>query len=186
VPKDEFFKLSRIQVDIPNSFDELWALDIKKSAAYPPDVIRTRLKELIPYFSVTSKKTITYPGRKSNALGLMPIWARIEPTHGVYRYSIDVEHPLIQKIQESLSSEEKKILNILFSIIETALPIDAIYADMCEDRKRTETVTLEELVEVAMTLRDITKLPTDELLKIDPLGRHPSFHRELERALSND
>ncbi len=45
VPKEEFYKLTRIRVDIPNSFDDLWALDIKKSAAHPPDPIRTRLKE---------------------------------------------------------------------------------------------------------------------------------------------
>ncbi len=186
VPKDEFFKLSRIQVDIPNSFDELWALDIKKSAAYPPDIIRNRLKELIPYFAVTSKRTITYPGRKSSSLGIMPIWNRIEPSHGVYRYAIDVEHPLIKEIQESLDQKEKRLLDSLFAIIETALPIDAIYADMCEDRKRTETTTLEELVQIAITLRDITKLPTSELLKIDPLGRYPTFHKEIENELNDD
>jgi hypothetical protein len=186
VPKDEFFKLSRIQVDIPNSFDELWALDIKKSAAYPPDIIRNRLKELIPSFAVTSKRTITYPGRKSSNLGIMPIWNRIEPSHGVYRYAIDVEHPLIKEIQESLDQKEKRLLDSLFAIIETALPIDAIYADMCEDRKRTETTTLEELVQIAITLRDITKLPTSELLKIDPLGRYPTFHKEIENELNDD
>lgn len=185
VPKDEFFKLSRIQVDIPNSFDELWALDIKKSAAYPPDIIRQRLKELIPYFAVTSKKTITYPGRKSTSRGIMPIWNRIEPSHGTYRYSIDVEHPLIRQIQDCMSSKERGLLDGLFAIIETALPVDAIYADMCEDFKRVEITTLEELLEIALILRDVTKLPIAEILKIDPLGRYPSFHSEIQKELNN-
>ncbi len=29
VPKSEFLKLTRVRVDIPNTFDDLWALDIK-------------------------------------------------------------------------------------------------------------------------------------------------------------
>jgi hypothetical protein len=186
VPKDEFFKLSRIQVDIPNSFDELWALDIKKSAAYPPDIIRTRLKELIPYFAVTSKKTITYPGRKSTASAVMPIWNRIEPSHGTYRYSIDPEHPLIRLFHDTLDQKQKKALETLISIIEAALPTEAIYADMCEDKKRTESITLDELIRIASALRRVTKLPVAELFKIDPIGRYPSFHADLEKEIRDD
>ena len=63
-PKEEFFKLTRVQVDIPNSLDHLWSLDIKKSSASPPDIIRNRLRDLIPHFAIASKLTITYPGRK--------------------------------------------------------------------------------------------------------------------------
>ena len=35
-------KLARVQVDIPNSLDDLWTLDIKKSTATPPEASRIR------------------------------------------------------------------------------------------------------------------------------------------------
>lgn len=38
--KDELSKLARVRVDIPNSLDHLWTLDIKKSAAHPPEIVR--------------------------------------------------------------------------------------------------------------------------------------------------
>ena len=38
-------KLSRVQVDVPNPLDHLWALDIKKATAQPPPEVRRRLKK---------------------------------------------------------------------------------------------------------------------------------------------
>ena len=58
INKEEFYKLARVQVDIPNSFDELWSLDIKKSSVYPPTVIKSRLRDLLPNFVQKSKGTI--------------------------------------------------------------------------------------------------------------------------------
>lgn len=40
-------KLARVQVDIPNSLDDLWTLDIKKSTATPPEEVRKNLSVVI-------------------------------------------------------------------------------------------------------------------------------------------
>lgn len=56
---DEFSKLARVRVDIPNSLDDLWTLDIKKSTAYPPEIVKTRLKQLVSTMSSGSKRTWT-------------------------------------------------------------------------------------------------------------------------------
>ena len=45
--KGDLSKLARIQVDIPNTLDDLWTLDIKKSAAIPPAEVRSNLKNII-------------------------------------------------------------------------------------------------------------------------------------------
>src|SRR5262249_37614312 len=44
--KEEHYKLSRIQVDIPNTMDGEWDIDVKKSRARPPGHIRDRLREV--------------------------------------------------------------------------------------------------------------------------------------------
>ncbi len=41
------YKLARIQIDLPNNLDNLWQIDVKKSTASPPLVIRHRLKKII-------------------------------------------------------------------------------------------------------------------------------------------
>lgn len=42
--KEEHYKLVRIQVDIPNSLDGDWQIDIKKSVARPPLIYREQIK----------------------------------------------------------------------------------------------------------------------------------------------
>lgn len=47
VPKGEATKLARVQIDFPNSLDEAWTIDIKKSRARPPRAVRERLRQII-------------------------------------------------------------------------------------------------------------------------------------------
>jgi len=184
VPKEEFYKLTRIRVDIPNSFDDLWALDIKKSAAYPPDPIRSRLKELIPHFANTSKRAITYRGRQTNNHHYVPLWNRMEPRHGVFRYEPNAEHPLIQKLSQTLGDTEQRHLQMILDFLGAGIPYEGIYADMCGDRRGTEKEELKkELLEMAESLLEITGLGIDRILEIDPLCRHPELHKSIREEL---
>jgi len=186
VPKEEFFKLTRIQVDIPNTFDELWALDIKKSAAFPPDVIRDRLKELIPHFANTSRKTITHVGRRVNNDNITHLWERVEPSHGLYRYEINEDHPLIKNVASSLDGKNLANLSNLISSIECSLPIEAIYADVCNDAKSRLEVDIDELVRIAKVLMDTFQMNKEQILLIDPISRYPTYHDQILKGLNND
>jgi hypothetical protein len=184
VPKEEFYKLTRVQVDIPNTFDDLWALDIKKSVAYPPEAIRKRLKELIPHFADTSKKTVTYPGRKQNAKGFVPLWTRVEPHHGAFRYELNPEHPVIQSLSSRLAEDDQRYFQMLLSLFGDTLPFESIYADMCGDRRREgEEDTLASLLEIATNLIEITGLGVDQVLNIDPIVRYTQHHDKLRVEL---
>jgi hypothetical protein len=184
VPKEEFFKLSRIQVDIPNSFDELWSLDIKKSAAFPPDVIRNRLKELIPHFANTSRKTVTYPGRKRSTNQITPLWERIEPAHGLFKYEINEEHPLVRRLSEQLDGKLMGNLRDLISAIEFSLPVEAIYADLCNDTSSKLEADVEELIRIGRILLESNIFSADDVLKMEPLSRYPKLHDEILKGLN--
>lgn len=187
VPKQEFYKLTRVRVDIPNSFDELWALDIKKSAAYPPDVIRDRLKQLIPHFADKSRKAIEYPGRKArNDPAAVPLWSRDEPKHGSFTYQVNVSHPLIEKLSESLDASGQRHLQLILEHLGTSIPYESIYADMCSDqRTKAGSDNIDDLVEMAQSLLEITELGIDRVLRIDPLARFPAQHAAIKEKLSN-
>lgn len=185
VPKQEFYKLTRVRVDIPNSFDELWALDIKKSAAYPPDVIRERLRQLIPHFAEKSRKAIQYAGRKKPGMGVIPLWERVEPSHGRYSYQINASHPLVEALLTENSDLSRDVL-LLMKSLSAGLPYEAIYADMCNDRRSPMAAEeLEELVRIAVALIDVTGRDIDSVLQIDPLARYTHVHHILKERVEN-
>lgn len=183
-PKKEFFKLTRIQVDMPNTFDDLWVLDIKKSSAYPPDTVRKRLKELIPHFANASRRTITYPGRRDTTALAGSLWLRSEPRHGAFRYEPNLEHPLVRQLAQSMGKDEQQHLQLILECLGSALPLDAIYSDMCNDEPGTDQDAVKaELIELAAELHRITGMDMDRLFEIDPLSRHPEMHQSIREAL---
>ena len=187
VPKEEFFKLTRIRVDIPNTFDDLWSLDIKKSAAHPPDPIRSRLKELIPHFAGTSKRTVTFNGRVVNAKAFVPVWNRIEMAPGRFRYAPNVEHPLITSLSAELPDGNQRHLQRVLEFLGSNIPYQGIYADMCTDHRSDDSdALLKELTESAAILKEVTELRMDEILDIDPIGRYPHLHASIREALNHE
>jgi len=182
VPKEEFFKLTRVQVDIPNSLDHLWSLDIKKSAAYPPDIIRNRLKELIPHFAGTSRKTITFPGRRQkHPAGFEPLWERIEPSHGDFRYEVNSNHVVIRSLADSLDAPAQKVLQHILEMMASALPLESIYSDMCGDRRAEREDRYEETSALTAKIMEITGLPLAIVLSLDPVARFPQYHERIRK-----
>ena len=64
--KDELSKLARIMVDIPSTLDYMWSIDIKKSSASLPDVIKKNLYSCIEESIFKSKNVHEYRGRKTS------------------------------------------------------------------------------------------------------------------------
>lgn len=184
VPKDEFFKLTRVQVDIPNSLDALWSLDIKKSAAFPPEIIRSRLKELIPHFISISRRTLSYSGRRTNTSKQEPIWNRIEPSPGRFKYEINIQHPLLSTFSDSLSDDIRNSFQKVLEIISAANPLDSIYVDMCADTKRPASESeRNELLEIASNLVAIGGIPLTDALEMEPLSRFPHYHEYIKQEI---
>jgi len=59
--KEQHCKLARIQVDIPNSMDETWEIDVKKSRAWPPPQLRRHLRR--PASATRARATEVYRNR---------------------------------------------------------------------------------------------------------------------------
>ncbi|WP_316557695.1 ATP-binding protein [Methanimicrococcus hongohii] len=131
--KEDLSKLSRIRVDIPNSLDDLWTLDIKKSTAVPPEIVRKHLKRIVNNNSSHSKRTWTYRGKKETTNELN-IWAKIIERDEI-RYEINKEHPLVKIISKNREKEDQKLLEQLFDQIGIGIPLNSIYDDLSNDKK---------------------------------------------------
>lgn len=127
-------KLARVQVDIPNSLDDLWTLDIKKSKAVPPEDVRKNLAIIIDKIAEGSKKTWTFRGRKETNDNIVHVWNRMKNREGGIYYEVNRTHPMISTIIEKYPDLRIPIDNILKQI-SMSIPLNSLYIDLTNDEK---------------------------------------------------
>jgi hypothetical protein len=133
LPKDDLAKLARVQVDIPNSLDHLWALDIKKSAALPPPVIRDGLRRIVDKLVAPSREVHFYRGRLEERQGqLIRTWQLVKD-RDKFRYQIDRNHPVIASFANELAMGRPKLLEQILVLLESSFPLEDVYNRLSED-----------------------------------------------------
>ena len=163
--KSEQNKLARVQVDVPSVLDSIWMLDVKKSSARIPDVIREELRASVKDSFVRSKKTVRFPGIKEQRT-MNPVWIRIiNMNEKTSLYSINRDNPLVAELFENLGKGEARLLEILLSQIETSLPKYSIWNDHADDLvkipDRVDIVDSEQLISELADILAMAK-PSDK------------------------
>ncbi len=125
----ELTKLARVKIDLPNSLDHLWEIDVRKSKATPPEIIRQRLKKVIDRITGGSTRIYTTRGRRLTSEGLNTVWIR-KAGHGKIKYSINRDHPLLKNHISELNGQARSRFLDLLTLIEDQLPVDSIYSDV--------------------------------------------------------
>ena len=137
--KEEHYKLARIRIDIPNSMDHLWQLDVKKSTARAPLQLRERLKGLAQTVRRDARDVFAHRGkyrrRKTREEYDRPWKAGRRSGATVYR--IDRGHPVISALLQSLGAVARKDLEAAFRIIEETVPVEQIWLDAAEKPDET-------------------------------------------------
>ena len=151
--KGELSKLARIRVDIPNTLDNLWTLDIKKSSAIPPEEVRENLANVIDKIGEKSKIKFTRRGKIETDDTQIHLWNRMKAREGGYYYEINRNHPLVEVLQKEIG-KDNTALNSLLSQIERTLPLNQLYIDMNND-EHIENDILQEANEIEKVLRDM-------------------------------
>lgn len=147
--KDELNKLARVMVDIPNSLDYMWSIDIKKSTATLPDIIRRNMYNAV-YESVLSSESVhTYRGRKEKKKEDVDyIWERVKVRDG-YEYVINRQIPQLKMLEETLDEKQIKMLERIISTLEESFPVSALYVDAAkgniEEKKQDDAEIIEYL-----------------------------------------
>mgnify|MGYP005844715413 CR=1 FL=1 len=156
VPKGEATKLARVQIDFPNSLDEGWTIDIKKSRARPPYQVRERLRQIIA--RITGRSATVHRGRGKRLFEetRAPLWERYADK-GAIRYSLNSEHPLLQSLSDNLDVDRRKALNALIDSIASSLPVEMIYSDFSTSPKELSQAQLnsDELLDRLTTFKKL-------------------------------
>ena len=137
--KDELNKLARVMVDIPNSLDYMWSIDIKKSVATLPDIIKKNMYNAVYESVLCSEAVHTYRGRKEKKnKDIEYVWERVKVRDG-YEYQINRKIPQLELLQSTLDESQLRLLGSVINTIEASFPVSALYVDAArgnvEDKK---------------------------------------------------
>lgn len=186
-------KLARIQVDIPNTLDDLWILDIKKSSAIPPAEVRKNLEVVIDRIAERSKRTWTFRGKREISDTQIHIWNRLKNPHGGFYYEVNRDNPMIKQLL-SLEPKLEKPLFTLLQQIERGLPLNQLYVDLnndehlINDREQADkdiTEALKSMLEMSNTASE--KLAViDSMRTIEPFSSYPNIIKELIKEITEN
>ncbi len=192
--KEEHYKLCRIMIDLPNTVDDKWQIDIKKSIARPPIKIQTQLKAYAKDVRAHAVNVYRHKGkvlqRKYPSFKYTPVWVE-KQRHGKRFYSINRKHPIISEIIEEPS---KQNLNELIKFIEETVPVPLITIKESEEPEShgLPFENLEHELLIQKMEKHLKRLINsgkshDEakavLLSIEPFDKYPQYIESLTEQL---
>lgn len=187
----ELTKNTRIRVDIPNSLDDMWSIDIKKQQAAIPKQILQRLKRSIEEALDFSVRQQTYRGRtKKVDENIDYIWDRKEGRNNTFFYQINRGSKLFQFVRDKMSEEDYEYLEMLLTEIENNLPIQQLYIDksnesICAPEETDER--LDDVYQMAVTLAttlmsvrsDGWEAIVNDVMNSEPWCKYPKIKEKL-------
>lgn len=133
--KDESSRLARIAVDLPQSVDASWRIDVRKARARPPAALRSRLAAVGGQCRDRAREVFAWRGGVSRSpadQALTPsIWTE-EHRSGKRRYRVNRDHPLVAALLDG-DPEGRKLARSVISLIERSVPVERIWLDLSDN-----------------------------------------------------
>ena len=132
--KKDSQRLCRICIDIPNTLDKEWQIDVRKSSAKIPDTIRQHIKRICFTSIEKAIKVYTHRGayirRKGQKKEIIYMW-KAKQKHGIKSYHINEKHPLFELI-ESFLTDEATIFRDYMKLVAETIPVSIIVNDFAD------------------------------------------------------
>lgn len=135
--REAHYDLCRIQIDLPNNFDNEWQIDIKKSIARPPAIYREPIYALAKEVRNQAVEVYRHIGsvlkRKLAQEDYLPFWEE-RARHGKRFYKINRDHPIINDLY-CKSGTIKTDIEKVIKFIEETVPVPLISLQESENEK---------------------------------------------------
>lgn len=190
--REEAHRLARIRLDIPNTADADWKIDVRKSTARPPVSLRPWLTLLAENTRERARHVFAYRGTPAPAQRNTPIeqaW-QVERIKAGIRYRIDETHPSVAAVLAGAGALQPLVKSML-RVIEETVPVQRIWLDTAENKETPRTGFEGEpnstIIEVARVLFDnlIERkgLSVEEarksMLRTEPFQKYPALVAKL-------
>lgn len=189
--KEDHFKLARIQLDIPNSMDAEWEIDVKKSRASPPAGIRHKLRQIADLTRREAGGIYRHRGTRlvKGSPELKRLWSQ-KILHGRISYEISRDFPLVEDLL-GMGGEVRRKVQALLDLIEETVPVPQILVDGSENpdkharpfEQKPPARIQEALKEIYQGLRESGLSSTDAKLRLaalEPFHHYPELLAALD------
>ena len=135
IRKEESYKLVRIQIDLPNSVDSDWQIDIKKSKAYPPVGCRQQLEAYAKQACGIGLEVYKHRGRilkRRAGQDFQTLWSEKKKDDKWY-FVVNREHSMIKSVKLMAQDNPDRAIEVLLKFIEESIPTKTIYAREAKD-----------------------------------------------------
>jgi hypothetical protein len=127
--KEEHFKLARIRIDLPNTLDADWQIDVRKATARPPGLMRPELKQIAKITRARASEVYRHRGKviaRESTKGPAFLWRQVN-RRGKIIYAIQRDHPVIKALLDESSSFAEAL-----RLIEETVPVPLIMINAAE------------------------------------------------------
>lgn len=135
--KAQKLKLARILVDVPNSMDHLWHLDIMKSRAHPPKEVRVALQRILDNMlpADTSKNPCLVKGPARRFVEkINPIWVVNSSGEKYFNLSLNRESDIYKTLADEMDENLRRKFDAYLKMIERDFPAQWVFEQLANDR----------------------------------------------------
>jgi len=185
VEKTSQTQLTRVKIDIPNTMDKKWGVQLHKSTARLPENVRARLNEMVGNIVGPSKRRYQRRGTSLASSEVFPVWERVLAEDNI-NYQINTDNPVVKGFYDVIDSQARGDFNKMLRFIGEGLPLDNIVHDFSHSPKSLEesSLTDEELCDAAVVMfskfREFTQDDVEKAL--DMLRLNPPFKHNWDRT----
>ena len=194
IKQNELGKLARVRVDIPNSLDAIWEIDIKKSTASLPHFIKKNLADIVENTVGRSERVYKYRGRNIQTDSLVHVWNPVDD-RGRFQYMINRDLPIVKLLESNLGENEAGLLDAFIKMLEDAFPYSDVYyrmakneANVTEGALETSDVysVAEQMVQQFETIGGDVKSFLKNMDKMDFFIKYPDVVSQIREVYGND
>ncbi|MCY7714215.1 ATP-binding protein [Bacillus altitudinis] len=184
-PKDAASQLARVRIDLPNSADSDWQVDIKKSGINLPEDAKRRLETISSIARKVSRDIFyfrTQSGPRNPSIkGSLNTWEQSGNEDGP-QFILNRNHPILSELIKNLDDEHAKLLNLYLKFVQLGSPSNIIDAPKVpeEELQKVSDSKKELVVQFASSMMQLNVAENEEQL-LNILLTQPAFD-ELNRA----
>lgn len=190
-PKTELSKYARIKIDIPNTLDDIWSIDIKKQKAFLPPAIENQLIKKVEDSLITSKTKVVHKATIKDD-NKNRLWHIFKTRDGKVLFRINKNSPVLEHIYSQVSQEVHSYLDDIFEYIEKTIPYQDMYIAVANNTIEN-TISDEEkqlLINKAISFIDTLYILSngsktkeeiiDEVLKMQPFSEYDFIKNKIK------
>lgn len=132
--QEEHYKLARILVDIPNTMDQEWQLDVKKAEARPPGALLNPMLRIAKVTRARASEVYRHRGRiikRKHAQEYELVWEK-RVRHDRVFYKVNRNHPVV-KDALGVPPQARQKVRALLELVENTIPLEAIVVENAEN-----------------------------------------------------